>query len=92
MFPCSRFTSSQLRRHGVPYSLRSEYGDAVHGLANLQLLQGLVNIEKTTMWPWEWLASGPFPSTVARELYVVQNDLDLLPESISFTTAPGSGP
>lgn len=34
------------------------------------------------MGPWEWLASGPFPSTVAREHYVVQNDLDLLPESI----------
>jgi hypothetical protein len=42
----------------------------------------LVNIEKTNMWPWEWLASEPFPSKVAREHYVVQNDLDLLPESI----------
>ena len=41
-----------------------------------------MNIEKTNMWPWEWLVSGPFPSTVAREYYVVQNDLDLLPESI----------
>ncbi|MGH3609840.1 MAG: hypothetical protein ACRDRD_17400, partial [Pseudonocardiaceae bacterium] len=41
-FPRSRFTASELRRHGVPESLRSEYGDAVNGLANLQLLQGLV--------------------------------------------------
>lgn len=82
IFPRSRFTASQLRRHGVPESLRGEYSGAVNGLANLQLLQGLVNIEKNNMWPWEWLASEPFPSTVAREHYVVQNDLDLLPESI----------
>ncbi|MGH3840159.1 MAG: DUF262 domain-containing protein [Pseudonocardiaceae bacterium] len=82
IFPRSRFTASQLRRHGVPEPLRSEYSETVNGLANLQLLQGLVNIEKNNIWPWEWLAAGPFPSKVAREHYVVQNDLDLLPESI----------
>lgn len=81
VFPRARFSASQLRRHGVPEEKRVDYGVAVNGLANLQLLRGPVNIAKKDSWPWEWLGSDAFHSAAAREQYVVQNDLDLLPES-----------
>lgn len=82
VFPRSRFTAARLRREGVPEHRLREYADAVDGLANLQLLPGLVNVEKRDVWPWDWLAAGPFPSAAARTHYAVQNDLDLLPGSL----------
>lgn len=67
VFPRARFSAAQLRRHGVPEEQRAAYGDAVNGLANLQLLRGPVNIAKKDSWPWEWLASDAFASTAGRE-------------------------
>lgn len=81
VFPRARFSPAQLRRHGIAERWRSAYQDAVNGLANLQLLRGPVNVAKKDAWPWEWLQSDAFLSDAAREQYVAQNDLDLLPES-----------
>lgn len=93
VFPRARFSAAQLRRHGVPEDQRAAYGEAVNSLANLQLLRGPVNIAKKDSWPWEWLNSEAFHSAPAREQYVVQNDLDLLPESfdgfLKFCAARG---
>jgi hypothetical protein len=81
----------QLRRNGVPEELRDAYQAEVNGLANLQLLHGPVNIGKKDSWPWDWLVSGAFASPAAREQHVVQNDLDLMPDSfdgfLTFTAA-----
>lgn len=91
VFPRARFSAAQLRRHDVPEEQRAAYGEAVNGLANLQLLRGPVNIAKKDSWPWEWLHSDAFLSAAAREQYAVQNDLDLLPGSfdgfLGFCTA-----
>ena len=79
------------RRNSVPEDQRAQYGKEVDGLANLQLLAGTANVEKTNKWPWEWLAGPYFVSDAARDHYRAQNDLDLLPESfegfLAFSSA-----
>ncbi len=81
IFPRSEFTAARLRKHEVPEDRRPAYVDAVNGLANLQLLQGPVNIGKKDAWPWDWLKSPEFTSEAERENYRARNDLDLLPET-----------
>jgi hypothetical protein len=56
----------------------------------LQLLPGLPNIEKQDKPPREWLQTG-FASTQARDMYMIQNDLDLLPSDLTgFRTSAHS--
>lgn len=83
IFPRSRFTPSALAKAGIASNQIDEYTGRVNGLANLQLLAGMPNVEKGTAWPWVWLTSEHFTSAAARDQYIAQNDLDLLPAGLT---------
>jgi len=82
IFPKSWFTWVRLRKAGIAEDQIDTFLDLANGLPNLQLLPGLPNIEKQDKPPWEWLETG-FPSTQARDMYITQNDLDLLPGDLA---------
>ena len=55
VFPKTRFTPLRLRESNVPDDKINEFGQIKDGLANLQLLPGLENSEKSSTMPAEWL-------------------------------------
>ena len=82
VFPRSRFTERRLRRAGVPDEEIAGYVQSRDRLANLQLLEGSKNTEKSIKMPTAWLAQ-EFPIASSRQNY---RDLHLLgdvPKSIS---------
>jgi len=80
IFPRSRFTDIKLRELNVPGDDHDLYQDAVNRLANLQLLEGPVNISKQARWPHEWAAER-YPDSESRGGYLASHDLAGLPES-----------
>lgn len=82
IFPKSWFTRARLRKAGIAEDQVDTFLDLANGLPNLQLLPGLPNIEKQDKPPWEWLETG-LPSAQARDMYITQNDLDLLPGDLA---------
>jgi hypothetical protein len=82
IFPRSRFTRTKLLKEGIPADLVEEYLAKVDGLPNLQLLPGIPNIEKQATLPGAWLKGPFFPSDVARDQYIKDNDLQNLPEGL----------
>jgi len=82
IFPKSWFTRPRLRRASIAEDELDTFIDLANGLSNLQLLPGLPNIEKQDTPPWQWLETG-FASTQARDQYITQNDLDLLPHDLT---------
>ena len=56
IFPLSRFTDRKLRDAFVPDDKVAAFKDRKDRLANLQLLQGAANIEKSATMPAEWLS------------------------------------
>ena len=56
VFPRSRFTPKRLRDASVPDEMRADFIQCRDRLANLQLLEGNKNIEKSAKMPAEWLA------------------------------------
>jgi uncharacterized protein with ParB-like and HNH nuclease domain len=56
VFPRSSFTEHNLAKRGIPVEEWGKWLQNRDSLANLQLLQGLRNIEKSDMMPLEWLA------------------------------------
>ncbi|WP_197038914.1 DUF262 domain-containing protein [Herbidospora cretacea] len=83
IFARSRLTPQALRKSGISSEKYEAYTSRVNGLPNLQLLGGLLNIAKSDAWPWEWLNGPHFTSDAARENYLIQNDLDLLPNELA---------
>lgn len=83
IFPRSRFTTAKLSKAGVPAEQIDEYKAKADSLPNLQLLEGVPNIEKQSKLPAEWLSGPHFPSLQAREHYIVTNDLADVPDSIA---------
>jgi len=83
IFPRSRFTKAKLTAAGVPAGSLDEFIAKANGLANLQLLQGAANVEKQAALPAEWLHGPHFTSDAARSQYIVDNDLQDLPASIT---------
>jgi hypothetical protein len=81
VFPRSRFTRKRLAEAGVPAQQIETFIDAVDRLPNLQLLPGVANVEKQAVLPAEWLDKA-FVSQEQRDVYVEQNDLQVLPPSI----------
>jgi len=79
IFPRSRFTRTQLAKAGIPSDRLDAYLAAVDSLPNLQLLQGLPNIEKQATLPSDWLDGPHFPTSEKLEHYLEQNDLQGLP-------------
>lgn len=83
IFPRARFKRGSLLKAGVPADKAEEFRNKVDGLANLQLLPGGPNAEKSAALPSEWLKGPHFTSDAARQQYVLDNDLLNLPESIT---------
>jgi len=59
VFPKSRFTTAKLQRAGVGEEDIGEFQEMVNCLPNLQLLEGVENIEKQAVMPADWIASLP---------------------------------
>ena len=76
IFPKAQFTRRQLRKAGVPDDKIDEFIQSKDGLANLQLLQGDENTEKSASMPSVWLKSA-FSDPINRQEY---QDLHLLGE------------
>lgn len=83
IFPSARFKRAALIKAGVPADKVEEFKSRVNGLANLQLLPGGPNAEKSAALPSEWLKGPHFTSDEARQRYVLDNDLLALPENIT---------
>ena len=83
IFPRARFKRAALIKAGVPTDKVEEFKNKVNGLANLQLLPGGPNAEKSAALPSDWLKGPHFISDAARQQYVLDNDLLNLPESIT---------
>ncbi len=83
IFPRSRFKRAALLKSGVSLEKIEEFKNKVNGLANLQLLPGGPNVEKSAALPSEWLQGPHFTSDAARQQYMLDNDLLDLPESIT---------
>lgn len=68
IFPKSRFTRARLLRAGVADEDHEAYADCANRIANLQLLEGIPNVEKRAKMPAEWLVER-FPAEEARQHY-----------------------
>lgn len=68
IFPKSRFTKAQLRKAKVDYEQHDAFADCANRIGNLQLLEGLPNVEKQAKMPAEWM-DGYFSCMEARQHY-----------------------
>ena len=82
LFPRSLFTRARLLKAGVEPSDVEAYLERVDALANLQLLQGLPNVEKQATMPAAWLQGPHFVDDEKRRAYIERNDLDGLPQGL----------
>ena len=55
IFPKSRFTKARLRTAGVIDEQHEDFADCANRIGNLQLLEGVPNVEKRAKMPAEWL-------------------------------------
>ena len=55
IFPKSRFTRARLRRAGVIDGEHEVFADCANRIGNLQLLEGIPNVEKRAKMPAEWM-------------------------------------
>jgi hypothetical protein len=82
VFPKARFTRRRLENAGVPSEQVDDFLWRVNGFANLQLLEGPVNVSKQAVLPAEW-ARSHFADEDAVGLYLAGHDLHGLPEDIT---------
>jgi hypothetical protein len=61
--------------------VRFEWIDRADRLANLQLLDGVLNIEKSAAFPNDWLVRA-FPDTDRRDAFIERHRLGTIPEDI----------
>lgn len=81
VFPISRFTPARLRKEGVAEERIEAFVQRANQLPNLQLLEGLANIEKRAQMPADWLVK-QFPDPMGRKHYREMNMLGEVPDSI----------
>ena len=81
IFRRSRFSPTKLRAAQVPEERIAAFRSRVDCIANLQLLEGTPNQEKSAKLPADWLRSH-HPTEEARSLWRTRNYVDELPESI----------
>lgn len=79
--PKSLFTAARLRGKDVPDADVPAYLDRVDRLANLQLLEGVENVDKRAKWPTDWVELA-YPDAAARAGYRARNDLEGLPTDL----------
>ena len=68
VFPKSRFTPTRLRNAGVGDEQIEVFADGANRIANLQLLDGAINLEKRAKLPAEWIEER-FPNEEERQHY-----------------------
>lgn len=68
VFPNSRFTPTRLRNAGVGDEHHQAFADHANRIANLQLLDGEINLEKRARLPTEWMQEH-FAEDQARQHY-----------------------
>ena len=81
VFPKSRFTPTRLRDAGVGDEEMADFADGANRIANLQLLDGAINLEKRAKLPAEWI-EGKFPNGRARQHYCQLYYLGNVPSEI----------
>ena len=81
VFPKSKFTRAQLRDAGIPEGQREAFIEMFNRLANLQLLEGLENIDKRDSLPAAWLTK-TFKNDERKNHYCATHDLGLVPDSL----------
>ncbi|HEX3149660.1 MAG TPA: DUF262 domain-containing protein [Gemmataceae bacterium] len=82
VFPKSLFTKQKLKKAEVIGDEAEEFKEMVNDLPNLQLLEGLENIEKLASMPAAWITK-MFPNAAARTNYCNNHLLGEIPESLS---------
>jgi len=82
VFPRSRFTPARLRNAGVPTEQIEEFRSRCDRLANLQLLDGVVNKEKRATLPADWLEVH-CPDVPSRQAYCDRHLLGDVPREIA---------
>ena len=75
VFPKSRFSAKRLVAAGVAPEDVDEYTSRRDLLPNLQLLQGVPNVEKRDKLPVDWVREA-FTDDIKRSAYLEQNDLE----------------
>ena len=86
IFPSARFSNRRLKEAGVSEEELSSFRERKDGLANLQLLDGAMNMEKNAAMPAVWLSKIHTDET-SRRVYEELHLLGDVPESITeFTT------
>lgn len=82
VFPRAQMTASKLRGAGVAEDDIQTFLDRVNRIANLQLLPGIVNQEKSAKLPSEWLCV-EYPDQRSAKEHVSLHNLGDLPEDIT---------
>ena len=82
VFPAAHFTKRQLVKAGVSEESVEGIIRKRNGLANLQLLQGILNLEKSAKLPSKWLAETYCNNLNSRQAYQDRHLLGEVPESI----------
>lgn len=81
VFPRSRFTERRLAKVGIAAEHRADWRDCADRLANLQLLDGVLNKEKNAALPHTWLTRA-MPEPDRRAAFVERHRLGEVPESM----------
>ena len=81
IFPRSCFYKKRLDGLGLSAEEQEEWKEKADCLANLQLLDGTLNMEKGTSQPHEWLKE-TFPQDEARAAFIERHCLGELPETL----------
>jgi hypothetical protein len=79
IFPKSTFSRTQLVKAGVAPEKIEDFRIRVNGLPNLQLLEGVINVEKQATLPMVW-ANKKYGAALGQ--YLLTQDLVGLPESL----------
>ena len=86
IFPRSIFTEQNLAKRGIPAEEWSKWLQNKDSIANLQLLQGLRNIEKSDKMPLDWLTKEYGDDTAQIDAY---RERHLIPDiDLSFERFP----
>ncbi|RJL03332.1 DUF262 domain-containing protein [Paracoccus aestuarii] len=76
IYPRSHFTRAKLRKAGINQEEAEKMMECIDRVANLQLLDGLPNQEKSAAFPESWL-KGAFSTKIQRQAYMDRHDLRL---------------
>lgn len=81
IYPKGLFSTSRLRKSGVPEEKIKLFKMWANRLPNLQLLEGTINNQKRQKMPAEWYKES-WPDSEARQRHLHSQGIDFLPEDI----------